>query len=58
MLYSAFPTLQAAREWRADHGGWLFVPDKADFVLWFNLKFTAGAVMRHHATKGLNGLLA
>jgi hypothetical protein len=57
-LYMGFAHAAAARAYRENAGGWVFVPDNAAGAVWFDAAhFTAGAVMRHFACKGSGQLL-
>lgn len=56
-LYIGFASATAALAHREGAGGWVFVPENAAGAVWFDLQFTAGAVMRHHAAKGSGRLL-
>jgi len=55
-LHATFASIAGALDWRSNHGGWLFVADDRAGATWFDLSFTAGAVMRHPAARG-NGRL-
>ena len=57
LLYIGFASASAAIAHRQGAGGWIFVPDSAAGAVWFDLQFTAGAVMRHHAAKGSGRLI-
>jgi len=52
-----FVSLREARVWQRSHGGHLFLPERGDFVLWFNPRHTMGSVMRHPRwLAGLSGV--
>ena len=55
--YAGFTSLYAATAWRSMHGGWLFVADTGDNVIWFDTSHTPTPVMLHPATHGLSGKL-
>lgn len=58
MLYIAFESLDAAKQHRNGHGGWIFVPNGEDaFPIWFRLGFTASDIFTHPATRGMGGRL-
>lgn len=56
MEFAGFATEAQAREWRAQHGGWIFTADTGA-VIWFRFGMTASQVMLHPATRGLSGKL-
>ncbi len=50
-----FDTLDQAREWRREHGGWVFSAETT--TLWFSTDFTPTAIMNHPSTQNLSGRL-
>lgn len=48
--------LEAARTWRANHGGWIFVGE-AGRCTWFDLKHTPSVIFTHAAVRGQGGKL-
>lgn len=56
MIYAGFDNYADGRKWRNDHGGWLFVSDDKETVIWFDAAvFTPSKIMAHRATSGLCG---
>ena len=57
LMMAEFATAQAALDFRASHGGWVFVREDASNALWFDAAYyTATAILRHPAAAG-NGRL-
>jgi hypothetical protein len=57
MECAIFKKLQDAADWRAEHGGWIFVSDACVRIVWFAPHFTPSVIMRHDATKGFSGAI-
>jgi len=56
--YRTFATLPEARDYRQAHGtgGWIFVPDNGDVIL-FPPDHTPSGIFHHELTKGKSGKL-
>lgn len=50
-----FSTEQAARDYRAGIGGWIFASDCGGRFIRFPVKMTIGAIFREPQTRGLSG---
>jgi hypothetical protein len=53
-----FYSLESAKEWRAEYGGWIFAADN-DIAVWFplNCGFEPSDILIHPATHGMSGKL-
>jgi hypothetical protein len=51
-----FYSLESAKDWRAEYGGWIFAADNG-VAVWFPLGATPSPIMRHDSTRGLSGML-
>lgn len=57
-IVATFATAQQALDYRAQHGGWVFINDKASNATWFDASmFTPSGIMRHSMTRGQSGKL-
>jgi hypothetical protein len=51
-----FTDIETARNWRAQHGGWIFAAETGE-VIWFALGTTPTAIFLSRWTRGLSGTL-
>ena len=56
LVIAYFDELEAARTWRVERGGWIFVSDSGP-VIWFSLRFTPTPILLHPALRGMTGRL-
>lgn len=55
--WMAFYLIADAQAHRAQHGGWVFLPNDVRHPIWFNTEFTPSAIFTHHITAGMSGRL-
>lgn len=57
--FRTFPTAQAARDYRYEHGtgGWIFEPDDGADVILFPPEVYPRAILNHPFTRGRSGRL-
>ena len=57
MNYIGFNSIQECKAWRKSNGGYIFISEDKETIIWFNIKYTPSDILIHPITKGLSGKL-
>jgi hypothetical protein len=55
--FIGFDSVEAAKQQRDQHGGWIFIADDASCAIWYSSAFTPSKILTHPAGQGLSGRL-